>query len=460
MNRREIYILLGVCAVLLLPIGFYLRSTVNTMFATRRASIATLKADVKRFQDYNRAGEVAKRKVREYEARSLPADPIVARREYQNWLLMQIEKTGLTEPKVDFKSVTNSGDLYVAQEFTVHAKGGLPQAVEFLHGFYSQDWLHRITRLTVRPVKDTKLVDLSLTVDTLSLKKAKDTPQLVERPAKRLELANSKAYYDSIVGRNLFGPANNPPKVSVSGIKDVYLGRSADLTVRGSDADVLDKFTYRLVQAADPSAKLDPASGKFSWRPSSTGKFEFTVEAIDDGYPTRPSKPEKFVVNVTEQPPRVERPVVIDEGFKGFDHSKFTVFTGVLDIEGQGEVWLHNRPGGEMLKLHPGDKFRIGSVQGTIAEIGEYDFTFDRDGKRLKVAHGENLFNAKVIGDTPQPAEAALPTEKPPTVETSTTAPGEAKPAAPAPPTGEVEKPAVEAKNAPAEAPPEAAKAG
>ncbi|HZN32336.1 MAG TPA: hypothetical protein VFB80_00905, partial [Pirellulaceae bacterium] len=160
---------------------------------------------------------------------------------------------------------------------------------------------------------------------------------------------------------------------------------------------------------------------------------------------------EKIVINVREQ----TRPERIKTGFEGFDKSKFTVFTAVLDVEGQGEIWLYNRPDGEMLKLHPGDKFEVGSIKGTVAEIGEYEFLFDNGGKRLKLAHGENLFNAKVVGDTP----GALP---PVTVETSTPAPAPPSPAEqPAPPSaekpGEGDK-AAEA--APAEAPASDAKAG
>ena len=462
---RERLLLGGIVLLVTLPILFFVYRSVSAAFATRQATIAGLEKDVKTYKDYNFAGERAKKKVGEYLARSLPADPVTTRREYQNWLIIQVEKAGLHEPKVDFKSQTSSGELYVMQEFTVHVKGGLPQFVELLHAFYSQDWLHRITRVSLRPIKNSKLLDVNLTVDALSLKKAKDTPQLVPRAAKRLELASSKAYYETIVGRNLFGPANNPPKLSISGNKDVYLGRNADLTAKGSDTDPLDKMTYRLVEASDPSAKLDAESGKFSWRPPAIGKYEFAIEAIDDGYPARPSKVEKFVINVAEQPPPKgpDRP---QDPPPSFDHSRFTVFTAVLNADGQGEVWLHNRPTGEMIKLHRGDKFQIGTVKGTVADFGTYDFSFDSGGKRLKVAHGDILFNAKVVGDTPMaapPAEAEAGAEPKATVETSAPAapkPAESKPAPPAPENGKAEQPKAEAENGPAPAPPEAGDSG
>ena len=452
MNFRERYFLMGIVAfivIILLVVAF---RTVTGSFSSRYEQIARLEREVSEAKKFAFLGEKAKRKIADYQARSLPRNPEVNGREYSNWLFNQVEKAGLSYPDIKVKPDRQGGDLFVEQEFDVQAKGGLPQVVELLHAFYSQDWLHRITRLSIQPVKDTKLVDFKMSVETLSLKKAEDTPQLKPRPSKRLLMADSKAYYNAIVGRNLFGPANNPPRVNISGNRDVYLGRDADLTLRANDADVLDKnFTYTLIGGDSKFAKLDPKTGRFSWRPNEIGKYEFQVQVTDDGYPAKTSPIEKIVINVREQ----TRPERIKTGFEGFDKSKFTVFTAVLDVEGQGEIWLYNRPDGEMLKLHPGDKFEVGSIKGTVAEIGEYEFLFDNDGKRLKLAHGENLFNAKVVGDTP----GAAP---PVTVETSTPAPAPPSPAEqPAPPSaekpGEGDK-AAEA--APAEAPASDAKAG
>ena len=44
----------------------------------------------------------------------------------------------------------------------------------------------------------------------------------------------------------------------------------------------------------------------------------------------------------------------------------------------------HIRPTGQMVTLHEGDRFEIGSVKGTVSQINEYDFSFDFEGKREK----------------------------------------------------------------------------
>src|SRR5436190_14342775 len=136
LSRREYALAYFIGLLVVVPTMLFPWSAVSKPFATRRQSIASLERELKTYKDYNFAGDRAKKKVGEYLARSLPADPVVTRREYQNWLIQQVEKAGLHEPKVDFKSQTSSGDVYVMQEFTVHVKGGLPQVVELLHGFY------------------------------------------------------------------------------------------------------------------------------------------------------------------------------------------------------------------------------------------------------------------------------------------------------------------------------------
>src|SRR5262249_33496968 len=122
-------------------------------------------------------------------------------------------------------------------------------------------------------------------------------------------------------------------------------------------------------------------------------------EGIDDGYPAMLSNREKFVVTVNEQTP--------SKTTINFDFAKFTMLTAVLEVAGEGEIWLHVRPTGQMVTLHTGDKFEIGTVKGTDSQIGEYDFCFDFEGKRRKLGKGELLDTAKVIGDVPQAATSA-----------------------------------------------------
>ncbi len=405
LSRERLFAI--VVGLLALVIGaYFVQSWVFGQFDRRQKEIAKLTDEIKKFERTANLGRLAARKIAAYEQRSLPSNVEVARTRYQDWLLGEMELSGLIEPDVRFASAQGGDkDLFIRQTFAIEAAGTLPQLVELLHSFYSVDWLHRITQLKLRPIKDSKLLDIGLHIEALSLKKAASVDQLEARPSDRLALKTNDEYYDAIVGRNIFGPKNNEPNLEVSGAREVFQGRSIDLTVKGVDPDPFDQVFINLVESPSPDVKLDPTTGKLTWTPKQVGAYEFVVEGMDDGFPTLPSKREKIVVTVKEQKPAPPPTLA-------FDNAKFTLLTAILTIDGQGEVWLHVRPTGQMVTLHEGDQFEIGSVKGTVAQINEYDFTFDFEGKRKQLAKGELLEQAKVIADQPPvttPANATTP---------------------------------------------------
>jgi hypothetical protein len=399
MNPKERMLAIAVGGVFAAIMGYFALSYITGQFSARNAEIAKLEGDIKKSKDLVFAGQLAAKKITQYETRSLPPSDEVTRTLYNDWLLSEIEEAGLIQPDVGFESKVPEGDLFVRQTFSISAQGTLPQVINWLYAFYSVDWLHRITRLRLKPVKESKLLDVDCTVETLSLRRAKETDQLELRPGKRLALPTLQAYHDTIANRNLFGPANAAPKITISGSKDVYIGRAAELTIKGADPDALDKLRYKLVQSPDESAKFDEEKGRLTWSPKEIGKYEFVFEAIDDGLPSKVSNREKVVLNVTEQPP-AQKPKL------DFDHARFTVLTAVLDLNGKREIWLDVRPLDQTFKLHQGDAFEIGSIKGQVAEIGLHDFSFISDGKLRKLAKGNILEQAQVIADAPAKEEA------------------------------------------------------
>lgn len=399
MNPRERLMATAIGGLMVMVFGYLGVSYISGQFTKGRSEIAQLEAAIQKSKKQIFDGQIAEKKIGEYQDRSLPASAEVTGTLYRDWLMKKVEEAGLAEPDVSAGPMVPEGDLFVKQSFTIDGKGTLPQFVDLLHSFYSVDWLHRMTKITAQPVKDSKLLTLSLTVEALSLKKAKDGAELVERPGKRLALASREAYHKSIVHRNLAGPPNNPPQISVSGNKEVYLGRAAEVTLKGTDPDPHDKVRFKLLQAPDKSAKMDEEKGRLTWEPKEPGMYEFLVEASDDGYPSLSSKPEKIVLNVVEQPREQARSLE-------FDEARYTVLVAVIDLDGQGEIWLSNRVANQVLTLHQGDQFSIGSIKGTVSQINERDFAFTSEGKLRKLAWGEFLVQAQVIGDAPSAAAA------------------------------------------------------
>ena len=148
------------------------------------------------------------------------------------------------------------------------------------------------------------------------------------------------------------------------------------------------------LESSEPGASLDPKSGKLRWQPKEKGKFEFTVFAKDDGLPAKEATA-KIVVNVTDapKPPPVTEVKPMPPKL-GFDDAKYTILAGITEVNDEREIWLLNRPKGELLKLRVGDKFKIGATEGTIESIGEEDFIFTMKELPHRLYRGETLNEA------------------------------------------------------------------
>lgn len=386
-RERMLALLVGsVGLILALYLGW---NWVDGKFRVRRGQIATLEGDISKFKQQVMAGQQATKKLGEFEAQSLPPATDVARSRYQAWLLERLAQAGFVQPEVKPQSQKAEKKLFVSQLFIVSGRGTLPQLVDLLHDFYSADYLHRINSLSIKPLKDSKDLDITLNVDAVSLLAAPSADELHNRRSNRLALPTKDEYLDAIVGRNLFGPANQPPRLSIGGSREVVINRSADIRLSATDPDRLDKVQYRLLESDAPEARLDPATGRFTWTPRELGRYRFAFDAVDDGIPKKPSRREEVVVNVVEPPARVEAPV--RQGFTGFDDAKYTDLAGVTEVGGIREIWLRVRPRDLILHLRTGDAFEIGSVSGVVQSIGPSDFTFVRDGKLHKLNKGRFL---------------------------------------------------------------------
>jgi hypothetical protein len=196
----------------------------------------------------------------------------------------------------------------------------------------------------------------------------------------------------------LFGPPNQPPRIADVGQQRGFTNRSVEFQVRASDADPLDQVRYQLVKSAESGAKFDSTSGRFSWTPKKPGEYQFLVRAADDGLPSKADE-ETITVSVTDPPPpEPVRPSPPPEPPKlAFDDAKYTVLTAVIDVSGDSEIWLLIRPKGQTLRLHVGDKFEVGSIKGTVASIGESDFTFESGGKQRRLTKGDTLEKATAV---------------------------------------------------------------
>lgn len=391
-NPRERVLAIALGSVVGLVVLWMGYSRLSAAYTSRYTTITGLNKKISDRKKLEREALLAGTRMAGYRRISLPENQDVARSEYQNWLLECVGKAKLASPQVNVGPTRTVANLCSEFTFIVGGRGDLRQAVGLLYDFYQPGYLHRISRLSLKPVPETKLLDISLTIHAIALEKADESERLPPILAKRLSQPDLAAYEKAIVGRNIFGRANTPPRLAGGGRKDAILQRELQVELRGSDADPLDKLIYSLEQSADSGARLDSRTGRFRWTPKATGDFEFVVQVADDGIPSKTST-EKIVVRVTDPPP----PAPPAPPKLAFDHAKFAVLTGIVSASGESEAWLHVRPTGQMLKLHLGDKFEVGSVSGTVVDIGPDGFTYEAGSSQKQLFKGETLDQAQAV---------------------------------------------------------------
>lgn len=391
-NPRERVLAIALGAVFGLVVLWMGYSRLSISYTSRRTQIAGLEKKIKDRKRLEREALHAGTRMAGYRRISLPTKLEVARSEYQNWLLECVGKAKLANPQVNVGPTRTVANLCSEFTFIVGGRGDLRQVVGLLYDFYQPGYLHRISRLALKPVPDSKLLDVNLTIHAIALEKADESERLPPILGNRLTEPDLAAYEQDIVGRNIFGRANTAPRLAGAGRKEATLKKELEVELRGSDSDPLDKLTYTLAASADSTARLDPRSGRFRWTPKATGEYEFVVSVSDDGVPAKTAT-EKMVVRVSDPPP----PTPPTPPKLAFDHAKFSVLTGIVSASGESEAWLHVRPTGQMLKLHLGDKFEVGSVSGTVVDIGADAFTYETGSAQKQVFQGETLDQAQPV---------------------------------------------------------------
>lgn len=314
-GRREQILILIVSTVAIIVLGQLLWRVVATPFTTRHKALATLASNVQTRERQLKELTKAKERLAEWSARSLPADPVLARRLYQNWLLECAQQAQLENIQVDSGEVRREKDLFYRLPFTVRGQGSLESLTKFLYAFYSRNYLHTIQRIAITPLKDGKRVDLLFSIEAAALDTAAAKDSLPSGELVQAKLDDYKEYVKVIAGRNVFVAYSPPPPE-----------------------------------------------------------------------PPRRSLPPRTV----PRPPPAEPPPL--------DPIQFAYVNGIVEVNGERQVWLYSRTEDKTLKLSENETFRIGKTQGRVIRIGLRDVELEVNGETRKVSLGESLLS------TPTPA--------------------------------------------------------
>jgi hypothetical protein len=170
-------------------------------------------------------------------------------------------------------------------------------------------------------------------------------------------------------------------------------GKTVALTAKVAESVGGMKPTFSLGAGAPRGATLDPRTGEFRWTAAEEdlGKSYTVSIAADDGQ-TPPSRDTKsFKIAVADPRPSL----VLDF------HAQHTYLTGIIDANGEREVWLLVRSTGEQIVLpqiaadgRKTYKFQAGSVAGEVVEVHSDHVIIEASGQKLIVPLGKSLAHA------------------------------------------------------------------
>lgn len=393
MTQREKVLALIVAATVVIIGGFLGIGRVSRAFDQRQDALVQLDGSLGKQKSVVKRGDKAEDQLAEWRERSLPANDTQARTLYLNWLRSRAVAVDLQGLKLSTPSGGSRGTVFYRHVFGVNAKGDLRQLTQFLYDFYSVDYLHRITRLSVKPLRDSRQIDINITIEAIAIAGTPDRQSLPEPPANRLVRAEVQDYVQKILNRNLFSPPNQPPKVEFVAMQRVNPGKELRIKIPAKDPES-DKMKFEIEGEDVPDGVTINHGGEVVWRPSKEQlrKDEYVVpfRVTDEGWP---SKSSTGAIKIAVVEPDEEDPE--------FDPATMATISAINRTSSGPVVWINNKTKGEVLQLLEGDKVSVGTFKGTIAKISVQNLRAEietEDGKKIQLRLGSPLVSADLGG--------------------------------------------------------------
>ncbi len=381
MQRREILLLiLLIAAVLVWQGGRVVSKMIFEPIEMRRADLAGLDESIGTKQVKQARLARAERQLRDWRARSLSRDPLVAQRLYQRWLTDLAQNAGFANLKVTPERRIDRNEAYTTVEISVSGEATLAQAGLFLYRFYRTNLLHRVTTINLQG-KDNQgdpLLKVSLTAEGLSLTDAPDRKQLFPQTTLTQPLQPD----------DMELPVESPLRAAVGGDFLIRIGGEY-LTVDDVSGR---EWPVRERQVDGASPAVHEAGTLIEIIPVDSAQQARSFAAIQALIPRNPFA----VPTPVEEPP----PVAEDEPQPPpIDVAAHTYLTGVIEHGDQRKALLFDRLNNRRSVVAEGQPFSVAGVEGIVIRIGTDHMVFRQgdDSWRLKV--GDNLRNLRRPND-------------------------------------------------------------
>ena len=365
-----------------------------------------------------------------YRAKSLPADNGLARSNYRDWLFERVDQSGLKNSKIGAPEsstikYSEGGVSTVANKYrySITTAGSLDEIVKFCYGFYEVDLLHKISSLSITPKRKNDVLTgehgVTMKVEVLALVDAAENREFLAaiiKPEKEI-----KSYEDKILSRNIFGPANSPPSLSVSR-KSYETGEDISFTLSGRDPDDKDKLSYELVDAGGIEGieiiQKGDTRATFKCPPLEVGEYKVKIAVRDSGFPSKSAEDEfKLVIKepkiVKTKEKEVEPPKPVFVNATKTKIKRINLRKEHKDAPGVYSVKLDVMTKGEKFELTEGESFELDDKTWLVKKIDTHTLTLEVDGKQLEFRKGDLLSEPRneIELEAVEPAEVSTVTD-------------------------------------------------
>ncbi len=389
MNQREKLLAVGVGVVGALFLGRSVVSSIQDGFDKKAQMLQTLKTKKDDQELQMTAGKVASLKLNKVVSKSLPRTEEIATADYQKWLITLGDDANLTAPTVNSMGDSTEKDgAYRTYKFKLAGSGTIENATQLLYGFYAKDYLHRIYRFEMSPLRNASEPDqLNITLDceVLALGIAKEKQEPPKGTSNRLTKSLDQ-YKETILARNLFAPANQPPRLEPRKSVEAKVGLPLEHTVEAKEPDANQRINYELLGEIPKGLLIDKKTGKITFRSNEIGEYKVDIQATDSGIP-RKSSTQSLTIKVTPLPPPPPSPIQ-------FDVASQALVTALIVGRNGPEAWILSKTESKTYKLLKGDQLKLGGVTGLVKEVGANYVELETDGKRWLIGLDETLADA------------------------------------------------------------------
>ena len=391
MNSREKLLAGMVGGLVLMIAAYFVWSAASEATSTRNARVASLNQEIARQDRTLTLASRATKQLALLKQRSLPSNREVANAVYSEFLLDLVDRVGFRDPSVRSVERRFRKASFDRLRFDIDAEATLDQLTEFLAEFYTVGDLHRIDTMSIKPLRDSRHLDVALSVEAISLPTA-ERETVGDVPSTDVTSETIGAARHAILNRALFFPLNIAPQLEEIPDQQLVRGRRWRLEAKASDADPWDKVTFEVTTETPEGLEFEPdgKTAKLAWTPREVGEHTIALAIRDSGSPIREAVRE-FKLTVVDPPEDSDTPNFDRSRVIGFDHASQTYLVATVASGERRQAWFDVRTQGKVLKVDVGSRVRIGSVEGQLSEIGRRHVQIKTGTGSLRIAIGENL---------------------------------------------------------------------